>query len=122
MINGEEYPARAFELTSDEGYEDLVGFHNLLQSMGHLIHHKPCMIQPGDWGQGNNCTLFNFNNVPSGDADDPKHRNPRQSGNVRYEIDFGANPGTNVTIVIFSEYENVYEINNLGGIQYNIQS
>jgi len=118
MIDGEEYPARAFELTSDEAYEDLVGYHNLLQSMGHFKHHKPCMIQPGDWGQGNNCTLFTFNNVPSGDADDPKHGNLRQSGNVQYEIDFG----TNVTIVIFSEYENIYEINNLGGIQYNIQS
>lgn len=88
MIDGEEYPARAFELTGDEGYEDLVGYHNLLKSMGHLEHHKPCMIHPGDWGQGNNCTLFTFNDVPSGGADDPKHRNPRQSGNVRYGIDF----------------------------------
>ena len=67
------------------------------------------MLLPSDWGQGNNCTLFMFNNA-SGDADDPSYRNPKLTGNVSYEIHYRANVGHNVTVVIWSEYENVYEI------------
>ena len=46
----------------------------------------------------------------------------RLNPNTVYLMDFGANPGTNVPIVIYSECENVYEINNLRGIQCNIHS
>ena len=56
--------------------------------MGAYNENKIPMMLPSDWGQGNNCTLFMFNNVPSGKADDPQYRNPRQSGNVRLVIDF----------------------------------
>ena len=54
-----------------------------------------------------------FNNAP-GDADDPSYRNPKLTRNVSYEIDFRANVGNNVTVVIWSEYENVYEIDQWG--------
>ena len=55
-----------------------------------------------------------FNNVP-GNADDPEYRNPRLTGNVHYEIDFRAVVGHNITMVIWSEYENIYEIDQWGG-------
>ena len=58
-----------------------------------------------------------FNNVP-GDADDPTYRNPRLTGNVHYEIDFRAAVSHNITVVIWSEYENIYEIDQWGGILY----
>ena len=61
-----------------------------------------------------------FNNVPSGKADDPQYRNPRQSANVRLVIDFRAAINHNITLLVLSEYENVYEINHLEGIKYNI--
>ena len=67
------------------------------------------MLLPGDWGQGKNCTLYMFNNV-AGDADDPENRNPRFTGNVSYEINFRAAVDRNITVVIWSEYENIYEI------------
>ena len=77
------------------------------------------MILPTDWGQGKNCILYAFSNVP-GDADDPHYRNPRQTGNVRYEIDFQAAVDHNITVVIWSEYENLYEIDQFGGILYSL--
>ena len=78
------------------------------------------MILPSDWGQGKNCTLFMFNNVPSADADNPHNRNPRQTGNVRYVIEFREAFLHNITVVIWSEYENRHEIDVYGGILYSI--
>ena len=119
-LNGEEYPYRTLQLTGGEAYEDLLGYDRFLQAMGTYDEHKIPMLLPGDWGQGKNCTLFMFNNVPSGKADDPQYRNPCQSGNVRLIIDFAAAVGHNITVLVCSEYENMYEINHLGGIKYNI--
>ena len=89
-LNGEEYPYRTLELTGDQAYEDLLGYDRFLQAMGAYNEHKIPMLLPSDWGQGNNCTLFMFNNVPSGKADDSQYRNSRQSGNVRLVNDFSA--------------------------------
>ena len=95
----------------------MLGYDRLLTVIGAYKHHKPCMIKPDDWGQGKNCTLFN--NV-SDDADDPEFRDPRQTGNVRYEIDIRAAINHNITIVIWREYENLYEIDHFGGILYSL--
>ena len=119
-LNGEEYPYRTLQLTGTEAYEDLLGYDRFLQAMGAYNENKIPMLLPSDWGQGKNCTLFLFNNVPSGKADDPQYRKPRQSGNVRLVIDFAAAVNHNITVLVWSEYENVYEINHLGGIKYNI--
>ena len=119
-LNGEEYPYRTLQLTGTEAYEDLLGYDRLLQAMGAYSENKISMLLPSGWGQGKNCTLFLFNNVPSGKADDPQHRNLRQWGNVRLVIDFVAAVNHNITVLVWSEYENVYEINHLGGIKYNI--
>ena len=119
-LNGEEYPYRTLELTGDQAYEDLLRYDRFRQAMGAYNENKIPMMLPSDWGQGNNCTLFMFNNVPSGKADDPQYRNPRQSANVRLVIDFRAAVNHNITLLVLSEYENVYEINHLEGIKYNI--
>ena len=60
-----------------------------------------------------------FKNIP-GDADDPHHRNPGQTGNVRYEIDCREAVDHNITVVIWSEYENLYEIDEFGGVLYSL--
>ena len=119
-LNGEEYPYRTLELTGDQAYEDLLGNDGFLQAMGAYNENKIPMLLPSDWGQGNNCTLFMFNNVPSGKADDSQYRNPRQSGNVRLVIDFTAAVNHSITVLVWSEYENVYEINHMGDSKYNI--
>ena len=119
-LNGEEYPYRALELTGDQAYEDLLGYDRFLQAMGAYNENKISMLLPSYWGKGKNCRLFMFNNVPSGKADDPQYRNPHQSGNVRLVIDFAAAVNHNITVLVWSEYENVYEINHLGGTKYNI--
>ena len=119
-LNGEEYAYRTLQLTGTEAYEDLLGYDRFLQAMGAYNENKIPMLLPSDWGQGRNCSLFLFNNVPSGKADDPQYRNPRQSGNVRLVIDFAAAVNHNITVLVWTEYENVYEINHLGGIKYNI--
>ena len=36
---------------------------------------------------------------------------PKQKGELRLVIDFGANPGTNLTIFLYGEFENLLEIN-----------
>ena len=118
-LNGEEYPYRTLELTRDQAYEDL-GYNRFLQASGAYNENKIPMLLPSDWGQGNNDTLFMFNNVPSSKADDPQYRNPRQSDNVRLVIDFAAAVNHNITVLVWSEYENVHEINHLGGIKYNM--
>ena len=69
--------------------------------------------------QDKNCTLHVFNNVQR-DADDPRYRNPRETGNVRYEIDFRTAVNNNVTVVIWSEYQNLCEIDQFGGILYSL--
>ncbi|CAH3046076.1 unnamed protein product, partial [Porites lobata] len=116
-VDGEEYPYRSLEMAGNTQAEDLLGYNRFLTPIGAHKQHKPTMILPSDWGQGKNCTLYVFNNVP-GDADDPHYRNPRQTGNVRYEIDFQAAVDHNITVVIWSEYENLYEIDQQGFVIY----
>ena len=86
-IDGKAYPYRSLEPTGNTKADDLVGYDRFLTASGAYKHHKVPIMRPGDWGQGKNCTPFMFNNV-LGDADDPEYRNPRLTGNVRYEIDF----------------------------------
>ena len=120
-IDGEVYPYRAMQLSGNTKARDLVVYDQWLEATGAYTHHRPNMLLPGDCGQGNNCNLYMFNNVP-GDSEDPSVRNPKMTGNVSYTIKFRANVGHNVTIVIWSEYENHYEIDKFGGILYSINS
>ena len=60
-----------------------------------------------------------FNNA-AGDVDSGQSRSPRKTGNVRYEIEFQAALNVSITVVIWSDYENIFEIDQFGGIIYNI--
>ena len=122
-VNGEEYPYKTLELSNESGNKDstdYLGYERFLQASGVYREKKIPMVQPGDWGEGKTTTLFMFNNVPSGYADDPAHRNPQQSGNVRYKINFASATSNNITVLVWSEYETLLEINHEGALRYNI--
>ena len=119
VIDSKEYTYPTLELNGANGRKDLLGYH--LEVSGLLLNHHPSMIQPSEWGQDKNCTLFAFNNVPNGDTDAPGHRNPRQAGNVRLQTDFRANPNENLTVMVWGEFENVFQIDDKGGILYNMR-
>ena len=121
LVDGEIYPNRTLSLTGNTKAEDLIGYDCFLTASGAYTHHRVPLLQPDDWGQGKNCTLFMFNNA-AGDEDSGHTRSPRKTGNVRYEIEFRAALNYNVTVVIWSEYENIFEIDQFGGIIYNINS
>ena len=76
------------------------------------------MIKPNEWGQGKNCTLFMWNNVPSGDADSPGHCNPKQSGKVNIDMTFRANPGVHITVLVWGEFEGSFHIDGNGSVLY----
>jgi len=46
--------------------------------------------------------------------------NPKQSGEMRLVIDFGANPGENLTVLLYGEFENLLEINDNKIVTYDI--
>ena len=122
-VNGEEHPYKTLELSNESNNKDstdYLGYERFLQASGAYREKKIPMVQPGDWGEGNTTTLFLFNNVPSGYADDPSHRNPQQSGNVRYKINFASATSNNITVLVWSEYETLLEVNHEGAIRYNV--
>ena len=98
-IEGEEYPYVTLEFAGNNTLKYLQG-------------------KPDEWGHNKNCTLFLWNNVPSGDADGTK-LNPKQTGNVRLEIKFRAALNTNMTILVWGEFESVIYIDLLGVVQYD---
>ena len=122
-VNGEEYPYQTLELsneTNNKDSTDYLGYERFLQASGVYREKKMPMVMPEDWGEGKTTTLFMFNNVPSGYADDPSHRNLQQSGNDQYKINFAAATTHNITVLIWSAYENLLEINDQGSIRYNL--
>ena len=122
-VNGEEHPYKTLELSNESNNKDstdYLGYERFLQASGAYREKKIPMLQPGDWGEGKTTTLFLFNNVPSGYADDPSHRNPQQSGNVRYKINFASATSNNITVLVWSEYETLLEVNHEGAIRYNV--
>ena len=52
-----------------------------------------------------NCTLFIFNNVTNGCADSQRV-NPKQTGDLQLSLEFGAAPNTNITVLVYGEFEN----------------
>ena len=119
IIRGEEYPYETLELNQNDNKKDLWGYHRFLQASGALGKHQESMLKPGDWGHTKNCTLYLFNNVAGGDADSPL-RNPQQQGDVTLEINFGANPGQNLTVVVWGEFESVMDISGMGVVNYDV--
>ena len=46
--------------------------------------------------------------------------NPKQSGELRLVIDFGGNPGQNLTILVYGEFESLMEINDNKVVTYDV--
>ena len=78
------------------------------------------MVKPEDWGHNGMCTMFMFNKVLSGLADDPNYRNPKQAGNVRVDINFQAALNTNLTVLVWGEFENLFEVDGNSAVLYNL--
>ena len=124
-INGEDYPYRPLELsttTDNKGSTDYKGYERLLTSLSVMHNHREPMIHPSDWGEGKNGTIFYFNNVPSGNPNDPTVRNPRQSGNVRYTVDFETATSYIITVLVYSSMEHDLRISYQNGVQYDVQA
>jgi len=46
--------------------------------------------------------------------------NPKQSGELPLVSDFGRNPGQNLTILVYGEFENLMEINDNKVVNYDV--
>ena len=81
FIEGEEYPYVTLELTGNTTLKDRLGHYRFLEAAGAVPKHREFMVKPDEWGHNKNCTLFMWNNLPSGDADGPK-LNPKSGDQV----------------------------------------
>ena len=77
------------------------------------------MVELLDWGQAKNCTLYMFDNVANGCADSQTLKS-KQSGDLQLSLEFGAAPNTNITVLVYGEFENLLEIDRNGAVLYNI--
>ena len=118
FIEGEEYPYVTLELTGNSTLKDRLGYYRFMEAAGAVPKHHEFMVKPDEWGHNKNCTLYMWNNVPSGNADGPK-LNPKQTGNVRLEIKFRAALNANITILVWGEFESVIYIDHLGAVTYD---
>ena len=107
------------ELQHDGDSKDQRGYYRFLQATGALCRDKGNMVRKVDWGHGKRCNLFVFDNTANGCLDSPV-LNPKQSGEMRLVIDFGADPGVNLTVLLYGEFENLLEINDNKIVTYDI--
>ena len=119
LVRGEEYPYRTLELNHDNSNKDLRGYHRFLEATECLAKRKGNMVRAVDWGRGKNCTLFVFDNTASG-LSSSHVLNPVQTGETSIVIRFGQNPGVNLTVLIYGEFENLLEINSNKTVIYDV--
>ena len=120
-INGEEYPYRTLELNHTDGDKDILGYSRFLQATGCLLRGKGNLVKRKDWGHGKRMNLIAFDTTANNSVDSPV-LNPEQTGDVRLLLHFGANPGVNLTVLVYGEFENVIEIAPNGVVTYDIHS
>ena len=119
MVKGEEYPYEALQINRNNGARDALGYFRFLQASGAWYKKQGNMVQQEAWGQDKNCTLFMFDNVANGRADN-RTLNPKQAGDLQLILEFGIAPGTNITVLVYAELENMLEIDSNGAVLYNI--
>ena len=119
IVKGKEYPYETLHLVHDNGTRDNLGYFRFLQASGAWCKKKGNMVELGDWGQAKNCTLFMFDNVANGCVDS-QTLNPKQTGDLQLVLEFGAAPATNITVLVYGEFENLLEIDSNGAVLYNI--
>ncbi|XP_078364067.1 uncharacterized protein F54H12.2-like [Oculina patagonica] len=118
-VRREEYPYETLELNYNNGDKDLAGYFRFLQASGAWGKKQPSMIAFSEWGHRKNCTLFMFDNVANGLADSP-NLNPRQEGDVRIIIQFGAPTDHVINVVMYAEFENTLEVDPNGAVLYDV--
>ena len=106
-------------MTHGKGSKDLRGYFRFLQATGSLGRHKGNMVRREDWGHGKNCTLFVSDYAANGCLNSPV-LNPKQSEELRLVFHFGANPGVNITVILYGEFENLLEIDRNKAMLYDI--
>ena len=109
MVRGEEYPYETVELNHNNGARDALGYFRFIQASGGWMKKQGNLVQQEDWGQGKNCTLFMFDNVPNSRAN-ARTLNPKQSGDLQLILEFGAAPNINITVLVYAEFKNMLEI------------
>lgn len=119
LVRGEEYPYTLLELDLNNASKDWRGYHRFLQATESLCKRKGNMVTSDDWGRGKNCTMFVFDNTANGCLSSAV-LNPVQSGEVSIVIRFGANPGVNLTVLVYGEFENLLEINSNKTVIYDV--
>ena len=119
LVRGEEYPYETLELKHDDDSKDLRGYQRFLKASGVLCRGKGNMVRKEDWGHAKRCNLFVFDNTANGCLDSPV-LNPKQEGELRLVIDFGDAPGSNLTILLYGEFENMLEINENRVVLYDV--
>ena len=119
IVRGEEYPYETLQLAHNTAARDNLGYFRFLQANGAWCKKKGNMVEREDWGQGKNCTLVMFDNVANGCADSQR-LNSKQTGDLQLSLEFGAAPGTNITVLVYGEFENLLEIYSNGAVLYAI--
>ena len=104
---------------------DLRGYHRFLQATGCLTKRKGNMMRTEDWGREKNCTLFVFDNTANGlsSTHGPHVLNPDRrvlAGETSIVIRFGQNPGVNLAVLIYGEFENLLELNSNKTVIYDV--
>ena len=95
------------------------GYRQFLQATGSLCKSRGNMVRMDDWGNGKHCTLFVYENAAKGCLNSPV-LNSKLSEELHLVLDFGADQGVNVTVVVYGEFENLLEINSIKAVQYDV--
>ena len=119
LVRGETYPYEPLELSHANDSKDNRGYRQFLQATGSLCKSRGNMVQADDWGHGKHCTLFVFENAANGCLNTPV-MNPKLAGELRLVLDFGADQGADITVIVYGEFENLMEINSNKAVQYDI--
>ena len=117
-MDGEEYPYETLELAHDSAQKDVRGYHRFLEATGCLRKGKGNMVTREEWGQDRACTLFAFDNAANGHLHSPV-LNPKLSGEVQLILNFGADPGVNLTVIVYTEFDNLLEVDSNKAVLYN---
>ena len=119
VVRDERYPYEPLEIIRTDESKDMRGYRQFLQATGRLCKSRGNMVRAVNWGHDKHCTLFVYENAANGCLNSPV-LNPKLSGELRLVLDFGADQGVNVTAIVYIEFVNLLEINNVKAIQYNV--
>lgn len=119
LVGGEEYPYQTLEVNHNNGLKDRRKYHRFLEASGCMTRGKGNLVVEKDYGFGKKGNLMVFDLTANQNPDTPV-LNPELKGDLRVKIDFGANPPTNLTVLVYGEFENVMEITGPGLVSYNV--